>query len=251
MPKGWKKEKKYSFMCKICGEKFKAADFKAKLCDKCRSPKLCKCGCGEYTSSKGALYKAGHHHRGKTYEEIYGSKDVSCGYQPGNKNIAKRKDIREKIKIGVKNSYKNPELIQKRKDDFKGNNVFSSVSKSSQKFAWELYECLTDSDKKQCMFGDLNEEFILDDYITNSFYRYDFTLINKKLIIEFHGDFWHMNPSEYKETDIHIKTRQQASEIWEVDRQKRKIAETNGFKYFVVWERDENKIEKSLNFINT
>jgi len=54
--------------------------------------------------------------KGKTYEEIHGTKNVKCGYQRGENNIAKRVDIRKKISIGVLLSYKNnPELIEKRR----------------------------------------------------------------------------------------------------------------------------------------
>jgi len=248
MKKGHRKPKKYEFTCRLCGVTFNAADYKAKLCEKCRSPKLCKCGCGEYTKSKGALYKAGHYTRGKTYLEIYGSTEVSCGYQLGEKNIAKQKEIRKKLSESIKKSY-TPELRELRRKQFKGNKSFSRVSKNSQKFAWELYNKLSDEEKVNCKFADLNDEFIINDFINDTFYMYDFTLLNKKKIIEFHGDFWHMNPNQYNENDIHIKTKEKAVDIWNADKRKEQIAKQNGFNYLSVWESDLDKIEKSIEFL--
>lgn len=84
-----------------------------------------------------------------------------------------------------------------------------------------------------------------------SAYYYDIFVKNK--IIEFNGDFWHMNPSKYNENDMAINNKT-AKEIWESDNQKIKFAEKNGYDVMVVWEQDyrNNKdkvIEECINFL--
>lgn len=56
--------------------------------------------------------------KGKTYKEIYGNRQVKCGFQKGENNIAKRPEIRAKISRGVKNSYiKNNGALRKRRSN--------------------------------------------------------------------------------------------------------------------------------------
>ena len=79
---------------------------------------LCKCGCGQKVSRKGNKYLLGHNHKGKTYEEIYGklaevqkeNRRIAVQGIPrpdvlGEKNPAKRLEVRKKIKTGVKRSW--------------------------------------------------------------------------------------------------------------------------------------------------
>lgn len=67
------------------------------------------CGNGKCVGESNALKT-----KGKTYKEIYGDRIVRCGFQKGQDNIAKRQDIRKKISIGVRNSYKDRNLINRR-----------------------------------------------------------------------------------------------------------------------------------------
>ena len=53
-------------------------------------------------------------HKGKSYEEIYGTSSPNCGFKKGKDNVAKNPFIKKKIKEGVLKSYQNPELLQKR-----------------------------------------------------------------------------------------------------------------------------------------
>ena len=64
-----------------------------------------ECSCG---------YKKPSPLKGKSYLEIYGDNIPKIGYQKGENNISKRKDIREKIRVGVTNSY-NEELRELRR----------------------------------------------------------------------------------------------------------------------------------------
>lgn len=54
--------------------------------------------------------------------------------------------------------------------------------------------------------------------------------------IEFNGDYYHMNPKIYKETDtVFYKT---AKEIWEKDLKKKKLCGYKGIKLITIWEKD-------------
>lgn len=99
------KTAKFSFKCKSCKKLSYAADVKASCCRSCKRQitKSCACGCSlKVTRSLWRFnnkpqYATGHHLKGKTYNEIYGTRLPKCGYQKGAANIAKRKEIRQKI----------------------------------------------------------------------------------------------------------------------------------------------------------
>lgn len=79
--------------------------------------------------------------------------------------------------------------------------------------------------------------------------------MKRRKFIEFNGDIYHANPKIYKEYDkpnpFHNLT---SKELWEIDADKKSIAERNGFEELIVWEKDyrENKekvINECLNFL--
>ena len=95
-----------SCVCKFCSNTFLAADIKAKVCLLCiTNQTTCACGNKKTIKSNKCITCNASQRKGKTYIEIYGTKDMKCGYQKGDKNIAKKEDIRIKIKNGVYNSY--------------------------------------------------------------------------------------------------------------------------------------------------
>ena len=59
---------------------------------------------------------------------------------------------------------------------------------------------------------------------------------HKDCIIEFNGDYWHANPKIYDNDDLIRGTK--AEDIWKRDALKISIAESHGFRTFVVWEND-------------
>jgi very-short-patch-repair endonuclease len=70
------------------------------------------------------------------------------------------------------------------------------ISKISQKLFWLIYENLTDNEKTNCFFKELNKEKLIK--IDNSKYYFaDFVMNNK--IIEYDGSYWH------NETDDNIR----------------------------------------------
>lgn len=99
-----------------------------------------------------------------------------------------------------------------------------------------------DIPKKQKYMSDKN----------NNHYSYDLT-INKK-IIEFNGDYWHMNPNIYKSDDVNKTKKMTANEIWEHDYNKIECAKYNGYDVLVIWESEYNKdkegtIQKCIDFL--
>ena len=73
---------------------------------------------------------------------------------------------------------------------------------------------------------------------TGRTFVYDFANLEKRILIEYNGDMWHMNPNFYKADDIQCKTGSTAQEIWDKDERKRNTAITAGFKIYTIWATD-------------
>ena len=87
---------------------------------------------------------------------------------------------------------------------------------------------------------------------SNNHYSYDLTIENK--IIEFNGDFWHMNPDIYDKNSYNKVKNMSAEEIWKYDMEKIKCAESHGYKVLVIWESEyrkdkEGTIQKCIDFL--
>jgi G:T-mismatch repair DNA endonuclease (very short patch repair protein) len=80
-------------------------------------------------------------------------------------------------------------------------------------------------------------------------YIYDFYLPKFNLIIECHGLFWHAHPSLYNENSIldFPKGKIKASDIWNADSYKMKIAKKRNHNYLIIWE---NEIDNTIDLIN-
>lgn len=148
---------------------------------------------------------------------------------------SQRQEIKEKkIKSRLKN---------------KGNNLYS---KSSQKLFWNVYNQL--ENKEHIYFGELNKEFGQYDIINKKGYFYDFVdTINKK-VIEFNGDYWHMNPLIYESTSFNKSVQLTAQEIWNNDCQKIKYINSMNYDVLVIWHSEYKKnkefvINKCLEFL--
>lgn len=81
---------------------------------------------------------------------------------------------------------------------------------------------------------------------------YDIMYNNK--IIEYNGDFWHLNPAMYSENFVNPRTKMIAKDKWKYDEYKIQFAQDQGFQVMVVWESEfkENKekvIEQCIKFL--
>ena len=91
-----------------------------------------------------------------------------------------------------------------------------------------------------------NSQFQLsnvNDKCGNKIFSYDFKFGNK--IIEFNGDFWHMNPDMYDSDYVHPYSNLSAEEKWEIDEIKLNCAFQNGYEILTIWEQEYNENKKA------
>ena len=103
--------------------------------------------------------------------------------------------------------------------------ILSTKSKIATEFLNELSNNLNTEIKREYLVGS----------------RHVDGLIDQKCIIEFYGNFWHANPTIYKETDIicHHGKSMTAKEIWEHDKQRlEEIQQHLNLPIIIVWEKD-------------
>lgn len=77
----------------------------------------------------------------------------------------------------------------------------------------------------------------------------DYVNHEKKIIVEFFGDFWHHNPRKYSKDWINPFTKRTSPQAWSRDERKISDLKNRGFKVIVVWERDwrldrENQLQR-------
>lgn len=127
----------------------------------------------------------------------------------------------------------------KKFDEYIQKKNYSSSHLADELFNY-IYENIDTEDKSHVYFLKLNTEFGKYDKELKKYYKYDFVLTNKKICIEFNGDYWHANPLLYKPNDI-IRLKggsKKAVEIWVNDSRKKKIIEKDGYKVYYIWEID-------------
>ena len=69
-------------------------------------------------------------------------------------------------------------------------------------------------------------------------YCYDYTIKEFNIIVEYHGEHVHPKKEQIGTNWRHIYTKENAETVYSRDEKKRKVAEYNGFKYYVVWHSD-------------
>ena len=69
-------------------------------------------------------------------------------------------------------------------------------------------------------------------------YIYDFADASRRLLVEYQGDVWHMNPLIYSADSIQPRTGLVASAVWARDAAKARVAHKCGFRLFTIWESD-------------
>jgi hypothetical protein len=120
---------------------------------------------------------------------------------------------------------------------------YSSLRKSAPEF--KIFDLLKDN------FSDVIHQYNIKGFK----YYYDFYIPSINSIIEFNGDYWHANPEKYP-SGSYLRIQRigdvLVNDIWDRDTAKKEIAESNGYKFYVLWEKDykENGIETILNKLN-
>jgi len=73
--------------------------------------------------------------------------------------------------------------------------------------------------------------------------------IDKNIIIEFYGDYWHANPKMFKAEDI-VHHNLTAKQIWDNDKKRINILKNNGFNVSIIWQKEylnnKNKVVKQI-----
>jgi len=103
--------------------------------------------------------------------------------------------------------------------------------------------------------GESGNEYFLYDRNNKKYYFYDFTLRNKKIIIEYHGESFHprkdkLTESEWENWKLPF-TNESADSKYNFDQKKNKFAETQGFKVIEIWSSDtyEESLKKIVKLI--
>lgn len=99
----------------------------------------------------------------------------------------------------------------------------------------------------------LNQYDISDDEVCvggNKYLSPDI-VINKKIIVEFYGDYFHANPRLHKADDYILKKGMTAQQLWEEDSKRQKMLEDAGYSVIVVWQFDlrQNKKDTLTNLV--
>ena len=125
---------------------------------------------------------------------------------------------------------------------------FNGASKDSLNYFNTLYKILLKNNIKESdiFFGiEGKTEWFINYH--KGYYLYDFTLKSKKLIIEYHGSFWHPREKDFSNLECKkswnsIKNENSIEFKYEKDQHKKHVAIDNGFKYLEIWSDDSEEI---------
>lgn len=125
-------------------------------------------------------------------------------------------------------------------------NLHVGYSKISQDLFKELENTYDNDERDYIFYGSKNREFTIRK--NNKTYVYDFTDLKNRKIIEFNGDIYHGNPSLFKENDTPnpFKKETTSKELWEFDKTKKEVAESEGFEELVIWENEYKKNKQKI-----
>lgn len=184
----------------------------------------------------------------------------TCLSKYGVDNVSKIQSIKNKKNIKKLDFNKNVEIFFNLRDMFISKNLnFNSIDidqkakkdfKSIYNICFSYWINLSDEQKDYLLDKIYSQ---IESKITNCLDKLNITytkrfLIGRKffdikikdILIDVNSDFWHANPSIYKEDDtlkfplkpMKVKT------IWNRDLSKKKLAESCGYKIFYIWEND-------------
>ena len=101
---------------------------------------------------------------------------------------------------------------------------------------------------------DTQHNILNEDKDNQKGYLYDFR--KGKKIIEYHGDYWHLNPNKYGPDYWHQRLKIKAQEKWKIDQEKIDYATSLGYEVMIIWESEykndkKRTLEKCKNFLQT
>lgn len=161
-------------------------------------------------------------------------------------------------KYGEKEGLKifNERQIKWQESLYRNGKLKSGYSSISQELFFELLKYYEVEESNLIFFAKKGGEYVIKG--GDNFYRYDFTDLNNKKIIEYNGDCYHANPKKYLAEDHPHPFRKDltSQEIWDKDLNKIKLANQKGFKVLSIWDSDytngnkNNIIKKCVEFLN-
>lgn len=201
----------------------------------------------------------------------------TCREKYGVNNVSKLKEIKNKKKetfmknYGVDNIFKDEEF---KKWILENNFAWNNLTKEQNE----------DRIKKQANSIKKYWHRMTDEYKTGVLYKYDFSskletkitealtqlnisyetpfphkgkifdirIKNSNILIEVNGDYWHCNPTKYKEDDFvnfPYKPKTKVIDVWNKDKNKKELAEKSGYKVIYLWENDINKSNNLVEFV--
>lgn len=112
----------------------------------------------------------------------------------------------------------------------------------------------TTKSKEATYFLDLVEKYCGKEILRESpvsNFNVDGFIPDHKVVIEYFGSFWHMNPKQYSSDDIHRVTGGSAQSIWNEDSGRIKKMVKDGFKVFRIWdyEATDDKAQEIAKYI--
>lgn len=183
----------------------------------------------------------GKNHSEKTKLQVSKSR---IGKACGENNAMSKSEHRNSVSIALKEKYKSGELDFLKK--IQSDNAFKNQANGKLKTApisaaeKEIKKTLEDY------------EYVVESQFRIGSLKYDLFIRDKNILIEYNGDYWHCNPYKYKSDYFNKKKQLFAKDIWNHDLKKKELAEKNGYKLFIIWERDfifnkEKEINKLIN----
>lgn len=187
----------------------------------------------------------------KILNQKYSRNTLECYTRIYGKELGpiKWKERNRKWSLLIEEKYRNGEFSKRPKT------IGAISSEAEIDFINKLLEVAKLS-KENCFYTNNatnTDQLCLKDSLSGKQYSYDFCYKNK--IIEFNGDFWHMNPAIYESTNINRINEFTAEEIWLKDENKRKCAEDHGYSVLYVWESDwtadpDYTLKECIKFLN-
>lgn len=136
------------------------------------------------------------------------------------------------------------ELFRKNWQDKTEEERFDIVSRRLHRnkfFSIESYDFFQKLEKNscsnlKCLYGE--NEYFLYDKANKKIYFYDFVILERKMIIEYHGSFWHANP--VKDANDWKNPFYSYEDSLQKNSAKKKLAEEHGFSYLEIWDYQQN-----------
>jgi very-short-patch-repair endonuclease len=120
-----------------------------------------------------------------------------------------------------------------------------SIKKNSSNISQKLFDMLSENLNGETYYNTKNYEYLIEGY------RVDFYNKDKKIVLEFYGDFFHRNPNKYD--PLYTSMGYTSVKKWEYDKKREYIIKNskNVNKLIIIWESEfrnnpQNTVEKIL-----